>query len=149
MLARFRPYGPLLLILFAASCFDYAAAPREHLVAGRDVRITLTSEARTTLASKLGTQVKWVSGRLQTVDTSGVTIAIARTTLVDNTDASWNGELVAIPANDIAEVEQRKIATSKTVVLVALVTGVAVAVALAVGLSTSSAQNGSQSGGAK
>ena len=40
MLARFRPYGPLLLILFAA-CFDYAAAPRDQLVAGREVRITL------------------------------------------------------------------------------------------------------------
>jgi hypothetical protein len=148
MLARFRPYGPLLLILFAA-CFDYAAAPRDHLVAGREVRITLTTDARTTLASKIGTQVKSVSGRLQTVDTSGVTIAMGRTTLIDNTEAPWNGELISIPANDIAEVEQRKIAGGKTVVLVAIVTGVAVAVALAVGLSTSSSQNGSQSGQAK
>jgi hypothetical protein len=148
MLARFRPYGPLLLILFAA-CFDYAAAPRDQLVAGRDVRITLTTDARTTLASKVGAQVKSVSGRLKTVDTSGVTVAMSRTTLIDNTEGSWNGEVVAIPANDIAEVEQRKISGGKTVVLVALVTGVAVAVALAVGLSTSSSQNGSQSGQAK
>jgi hypothetical protein len=148
MLARFRPYGPLLLILFAA-CFDYAAEPRDHLIAGREVRITLTTEARTTLASKLGTLVKSVTGRLQTVDTSGVTIAMAGTTLTDNTDASWNGELIAIPANDIAVVEQRKIAAGKTAALVVIVTGVAVAVALAVGLSTSSSQNGSQSGQAK
>ena len=149
MLARLRPFGPLLLILFAASCFDYSAAPRDHLIAGRDVRITITPEARTTLASKLGTMVKSVTGKLQAVDSSGATVAMSRTTLIDNTEASWNGELVTIPTGDIAEVEQRKIAGGKTVVLVALVTGVAVAVALAVGLSTSSSQNGSMSGTAK
>src|SRR5579859_7984194 len=101
MLARLRPYGPLLLILFAA-CFDYAAAPRDHLIAGREVRITITPEARTTLANKVGTQVKSVTGQLRTVDTSGVTIAMSRSTLVDNTEAPWSGELIAIPANDIA-----------------------------------------------
>jgi len=149
MLTRFRPYGPLLLILFAASCFEYGNAPRDHLVVGREVRITLTPEARTTLASKVGTQVKSVAGRLQTVDTSGVTIAMSRTTLIDNTDAPWSGEVVSIPTNDIVTVEQRKMAGGKTVALVVLVTAVTVAVALAVGLSTSSSQSGSQNGGAK
>jgi hypothetical protein len=149
MLSRFRPYGPLLLILFAASCFEYGNTSRDQLMSGREVRITLTPEARTTLASKVGTQVRSVTGRLQAVDTSGVTILMSRTTLLDNTDAAWNGEVISIPANDIATVEQRKIAGGKTLIVVVLVTAVTVAVALAVGLSTSNSQGSSQSGGAK
>jgi hypothetical protein len=149
VLAAFRPFAPLLLILFAASCFDYADAPRDRLVVGREVRLTLTPDARTTLASKVGTQVRSITGRLRTVDSSSVTVAMMQTMLLDNSEASWNGEVVQIPTADIAEVEQKKVQAGKTIALVALVTGVTVAVALSVGLSTSSSQNGSASGNAK
>lgn len=149
MLARFRPYGPLLLVLFAASCFEYRGGPGEHVPAGRDVRVTLTPEARTTLASRVGAQVRSITGIVHSADTSAVLLAISRTTLVDGTEASWNGDTVTIPTRDIEDFEQRKISSSKTVVLVALIAGVATAVALSIGISTSSSQNGSQNGGAK
>jgi hypothetical protein len=149
MLAHFRPFAPLLLILFAASCFDYADAPRDRLAVGREVRITLTPDARTTLASKVGTQVRSITGRLRTVDSSTATVAMERTMLLDNSEASWNGETVQIPMADIAQVEQKKMQGGKTIALVAIVTGVTVAVALSVGLSTTSNQNGSVNGGAK
>lgn len=149
MLSRFRPYGPLLLILFAASCFEYRGGPGDHLSAGRDVRITLTPEARSTLASRVGAQVRSINGIVRGADTSDVLIAMSRTTLTDGTEAQWSGDTVTIPTRDIALLEPRQMATSKTVVLIALVAGVAAAVALSIGLSTSSSSGSGPSGGAK
>src|SRR5262249_43991838 len=102
LLARFRPFGALLLILFSASCFDYRDSPGTHLMPGRDVRITLTPQARTTLASQVGTMVKSVTGKLRSVDSTGVTLAMSRTVLVDGSEAEWNGEVVTIPNSAMA-----------------------------------------------
>jgi hypothetical protein len=144
LLARFRPYGSLLLILFAASCLDYRESQANHLMPGREVRITLTPDARTTLASQVGTQVKSVTGRIRSVDSTGVTLAMSRTMLIDGTEAEWNGEVVSVPSSAMAVVEQRKFAGGKTIALVALITGLSAAVALSIGLSTSSSGNGTQ-----
>jgi hypothetical protein len=148
MLARFRPYGPLLLVLSAGGCFDYGNVPRASLVAGREIRIAITPDARTTLANQIGTQVRTVTGRLRTVDTSVVTLSMMRTTLIDGTEAPWNGEIVTIPVSDIAVTEQRKISSGKTIGLVVIITAVTAAIALSVGLSTSSSTS-TQSSGAK
>jgi len=78
-----------------------------------------------------------------------VLLALSRTTLVDGTEASWNGDTVTIPTKDIALIEQRRVAKSKTVVLVAIVAGVTAAVALSVGLSTSNGGSSGPSGSAK
>jgi hypothetical protein len=149
VLARFRPYGALLLILFAASCFEYGGRPRTPVPLGRDVRITLTPEARTTLASRIGAQVRSVTGAVKSSDSSSVLLALSRTTLIDGTDASWNGDTVTIPAMDIALVEQRQIASGKTAVLIVVVAGVTAAVALSVGLSAATSSGTSSSGQAK
>jgi hypothetical protein len=137
------------LILFAASCFEYGGAPRTPLPLGRDVRVTLTPEARTTLASRIGAQVRSVTGAVKSSDTSSVLLALSRTTLIDGTEASWNGDTVTIPVRDIALVEQRQISGGKTAVLVALITGVTAAVALSVGLSAASSSGTNSSGQAK
>ena len=138
LLARFRPFGPLLLIFAAASCFEYGAVPRTNLAPGREVRITITPDARATLASQIGTQVRSVTGQLRTVDSSSVTLAMTGTTLLDGTDAPWSGEVVTIPVSDILVTEQRKISSGKTIALVVLVSSLTALVALSVGLSTSS-----------
>lgn len=150
VLAWCRPFAPLLLILFLARCFEYGDTEREHIIAGRDVRVTLTPDARTTLASKIGTQVRALAGKVQTADTSGLTIAMTRTTLMDGSEASWNNELVSIPSGDIASIQQRKMSGGKTAAMVALVAGVTAAVALSIGLASSnSGSNGPGNGLAK
>ncbi len=146
MLSRFRPHGPFLLVLFTASCFEYGNVPRARLVAGNEVRMTITPDARTTLANQIGTQVRMVAGRLRTVDTSTVTLSMMRTTLLDGTEAPWTGEIVTIPVSDIAVTEQRKISSGKTIALVAILTAVTAAIALSVGLSTSSSASTQPSG---
>lgn len=113
---------------------------------GRDVRITLTPEARTTLANQVGTQVRMVSGRLRTVDSTGVTLAMSRTVLTDASEAQWNGEVVTIPTVDMAVIEQKKLAPGKSIALAAIIAGVTAAVALSIGLSTSSGNGGGGTG---
>jgi hypothetical protein len=149
VLAWFRPFAPLLLILFLARCFEYGDAPRDRIAVGRDVRITLTPDARTTLASKIGTQVRSLNGRVQTADTSGLTIAMTRTTLLDASEASWNNEIVSIPSSDIASIEQRRISGGKTFAMVVLVAGITAVVAVSVGLAASSSGGNGQNGVAK
>jgi hypothetical protein len=149
VLARFRSFGPLLLMLFAASCFEYGGSPRDHIGVGHDVRVTLTPDARTTLASRVGAQVRAVNGIVRSADSSGMQLALSRTTLLDGTEASWNGDTVTIPAADIAGVEQRKMSAPKTALVIGIIAGVTAILALSIGLSSSSSQNGSQSGSAK
>lgn len=149
VLARFRPFAPALLILFSASCFEYGGGPVDHVPTGRDIRVTLTPEARTTLGSRIGAQVKSVNGIVRSADTSGVLIAMSRTTLVDGTEAPWNGDTITIPSKDIALIEQRKLSGSKTLVLAAIIAGLTAAVAVSIGVATSTSSSSTTSGNVK
>ena len=149
VLARLRPYAPALLVLFSASCFEYGAAPNNSTVTGRDVRITLTTDARTTLASRIGTQVRAIDGIARSSDSSRVLLSMNRTLLTDGSEAAWTGDTVSIPTSDIAVLERRKMAPGRTLALVAIIAGVTAAVALSIGLTSSSSQSGSATGGAK
>jgi hypothetical protein len=113
-------------------CFRYAAVPTTGIAAGSDVRVTLTPDGRTALASRLGTQVRSVTGHVTSVDSVGLTVSLTKTTLLDGTDAPWNHEEIEIPQPDIGEVEHRALSTPKTIGMVAILAGVSAAVALSV-----------------
>src|SRR5579862_3738427 len=81
-LGRFRPYAAALLVL-AIGCFTYNGVPRTEATPGRDVQVDLNVSGRAGLAKLIGPQVRTIAGRLDAVDTSGVTIAITKTTVVE------------------------------------------------------------------
>ncbi len=141
MLSRLRRLAPGLLILWAAGCFDYRDMATSDVPAGRDVRITLTSEGREKLANRIGTSVRSVTGRVRGVDSSAVTVALSRTTLTDGTDAPWAGEQVTIPTSYIESTEQRTLSAPKTVGALLIIAGVSAAAALAIGHAASTNAN--------
>ena len=149
MLSRLRPLAPGLLLLWAAGCFDYSDITTSDVTAGRDVRITLTSEGRQKLASRIGTSVRMISGRMTSVDSSTVTLALSRTTLMDGTDAPWAGEHVPIPISYIETTEQRKLSAPKTIGALAIIAGASVAAAFAIGHGSSSNASSVPGSGAK
>ena len=133
MLSRFRRHAPVLLVLSTVSCFDYSQVEPANIQPGHDVQIAISPEGRRALASQVGTNVRTVSGRLLSIDTSGVQLALARTTLTDGSGAQWSGEQVTIPTQYIDGTQERTLSKPKTVGALAILAGVGTAVALALG----------------
>lgn len=116
------------------SCMRYNETPSgTAILPGRDVRISLNSQGTAELASRLGPSVRTLYGKLRSADSTGVTLALARTTLIDGTDAPWSGETVTIPTSDINETQERKVDAAKTTGLLVLVSGGIVGLTLALG----------------
>lgn len=151
MLRYFRPFAPALLGVAAMSCMRYSEMPTGNaLLPGRDVRISLNSQGSTELASRLGPSVRTLYGKLRSSDSTSVTLALARTTLADGTDAPWSGEVVTIPTSDITVTEERKVDAAKTTGLLVLVSGGIIGLTLALGHGGSSTgANSVQGSGAK
>jgi hypothetical protein len=133
MLAQFRRHASVLLALFTFGCFDYTDVTRTNVAPGHEVQITISPEGRRALANQVGTNVRSMLGRLNGGDSASVTVALARTNLVDGTTAEWNGEQVVVPTRYIDDVQERTLSKGKTVGIIALVTGASLAVALALG----------------
>jgi hypothetical protein len=142
-LSRFRPFGTVLLMLAAAGCFTYNDLPQTAASPGRDVRVDLNPTGRTALANQLGPEVRSVTGRLDSADSLGLTVAIAKTTMMDGDENGWHGEHVVIPYSDVAQTGERTLSKGKTVALVALLSGAMSGLALLVGRATASAGTGS------
>lgn len=140
-LSRFRPYAAALLLL-SVGCFTYNGVPRGEATPGRDVEIDLNPSGRAALAKLIGPQVRTVAGRLDAVDTSGVTIAIAKTTVVEGDDNSWHGEKVQIPYPFIDQVGERTLSKGKTIALIALVAGAVSGLVILLGRATSTTVEG-------
>lgn len=114
-------------------CYTYNDVPQTGATPGREVQVDLNENGRTALATRIGAQVRSVTGRLDAADTSGLTIAISKTTVMNGDDNGWHGEPVVIPYRDIAETRERTLSNGKTVALVALVMGAASGLVLLVG----------------
>jgi len=141
-LSRFRPFGPVLLAMTAAGCFTYHDVPRTGASPGREIRVDLNSTGRTALASQVGPEVRSVTGRLDASDTSGLTVAIFKTNVMNGEDNAWHGEQVVIPYPYIAETGERTLSKGKTVAFVALLSGAMSGLALLVGRATASSGAG-------
>jgi hypothetical protein len=142
MLARFRRFAPVLLALFTWSCYQYNDPPSQAAMPmGKDVRVVLTPLGRSALARQLGPQVRIVSGKLTSADTSGMTVSARQITLLDGTEAPWSGEPVVMPAAYVERASVKSVSTSRTVLLIALVTAAAVAISVAIGHGSSSGDN--------
>ena len=145
-LSQFRPFGPVLLIVTAMGCFTYNTVPRTEAAPGREVQVDLNETGRTALANQIGPQVRSVTGRLDTADSAGFTVAITKTTVMNGDDNGWHGEPVVIPYQYIAETGERTLSKPKTVALVALLTGAVSGLGLLVGRATASASSGALPG---
>ena len=142
-LSRLRPFGPVLLVLAAMGCFTYNNVPHTDALPGREIQVDLNVSGRTELAKQIGPEVRSVIGRLDAADTSGLTVAISKTTVMNGDDNGWHGEPVVIPYRYIAQTEERTLSKGKTVALLALLTGAASGLGLLVGHAAGASSGGS------
>lgn len=125
-------------MLSTLSCFEYSNVEPRTVPAGRELQITVTPEGRQALGGQVGTNVRTIIGRVVSADTSGVRLALERTTLTDGSTAQWSGEQVNIPSPYISDTQERTLSKGKTAAAVAVLAGVSAAVALALGRTGSS-----------
>jgi len=142
-LSRFRPFGPALLFLAAIGCFTYNNVPHTEALPGREVQVDLNATGRTELANQIGPEVRSVTGRLDATDSSGLTVAVSKTTVMNGDDNGWHGEPVVIPYRYIAQTGERTLSKAKTVALLALLTGAASGLGLLVGHAAGASSGGS------
>jgi len=142
-LSRFRPFGPALLAMAAMGCFTYNNVPHTEALPGREVQVDLNVMGRTELADRIGPEVRSVTGRLAATDSSGLTVAISKTTVMNGDDNGWHGEPVVIPNRYIAQTGERTLSRGKTVVLMALLVGAASGLGLLVGHAAGASSAGS------
>lgn len=145
-LSRFRPFGPVLLAGAAMGCFSYNNVPRTEALPGREVHVDLNEVGRTALTNQIGPQVRSVTGRLDATDSSGLTVAISKTTVLNGDDNGWHGEHVLIPYQYIAETGERTLSKPKTVVLLALAAGAMSGLVALVGRAVGPSSTGSAPG---
>jgi hypothetical protein len=144
----FRLLGPVLLAVAAMGCFTYNEVPRTEALPGREIQVDLNEIGRTALVNQIGPQVRSVTGRLDASDTSGLTVAISKTSVMNGDDNGWHGEPMTIPYRYIAQIEERTLSKGKTVALVALAAGVLSGLTLVVGRASSPATTGAVGPGA-
>lgn len=118
----------VIAIVSSAACYaqvpitDASAAP-----AGEPVHAVLTPYGSVEMVSKLGPNVHEVDGRLVSLDTSTVTIALATTVGLDGSQQNWSGDRIEFPRTVLDQLTTSRFSAKRTVWLgVVTVAGVAV-----------------------
>lgn len=151
---RARATATACVLLLAAAvlpgCYRYAALPSSVAPAsGADVRLHLTPEGSSRVASTLGPQTTVVVGRAEGRTADGgsagagdaVSVLVSSTTKAYGGTVRWVGERVTIPVGAIARSEHRVLDRRRT-----LLAGGGVALAAAAGYALLRATGGGGAG---
>jgi hypothetical protein len=146
-----RVFGAALATWFAVTssgCFTYATVDPGAVTPGRDVRMELTDAGTAALAPLIGPGMVTVDGRVTSVDSGEVQLAVTQTTDRRSIEHLWRGEPVTVPRPLVSHVSQRKFSASRTALLSAGIAAAVVAAAAgAHAASSSSSPGGSGHGG--
>jgi hypothetical protein len=95
---------------------------------GRDVRVELTSAGAVRLGGSIGARARYLLGRAEGAGPEGLRLAVSTLVRDDGNEEWLNGTPVAIPAQEIARVESRRIDRPRTAAAaLALIAGTVVA----------------------
>ena len=117
--------GPILL---CAACQSYNPVAVSTLAPATDVRVTFTDDGRTEVTRLVGPRVSAVEGRILSMDTNAVRMAIRTLRHPDGSFDLSHDEVVMIPRHAIGEAEVRRISVGRSVLLAgAIVAGSSIA----------------------
>jgi|KBSMisStaDraftv2_1062788.scaffolds.fasta_scaffold1327629_1 hypothetical protein len=128
------------VLLVCCACQHYidmgAAAP----VPAGDARLTLSDHGSSVQYGAIGSGVRQVEGKIQSVDDSTIAIAVTGVARQMGFNETWPGATVKIARSDVTRVESRKLSMPRTLVTIGgfIAGGLAVTSAINGGESTSS-----------
>ena len=115
------------LLVAASACTVYRPATTEAVPAGARVRVALTPEGGTALASRLGGAVTGVEGAWLGERGDSIDLRVSRLLTAPGVSVEWSGPPVAIARGAVQSVERVRASPARTALLAAGVAGAAVA----------------------
>jgi hypothetical protein len=110
------------------ACQSYTAATVATVNPGNDIRIALTDQGTTTLATALGPHAVGLDGTVVTRDSTGIRLTVQQVRREDGTSMLLHGEPLRIPADAVATLEIKHLDVIRSVLLAgAVATGAALA----------------------
>jgi hypothetical protein len=120
-----------VLISLCVACQTYSAVPFAGVRPGNDVRLTVTNEGSLSVAPTVGRNVAWVEGRVQSVDTSGITLRVESVSRGEDIDEKVDSSTVRLASSGISVAELRSFDKPKSFLVAGLITAGAIAAASA------------------
>lgn len=113
-----------------SGCYTYVPAEPEAVPAGREVRISLSREARTALPEEILAGGPFLRGRLVGRDDDSLMLYIPVVVRQEGTLAAAIGQNVRVPASEVVELQRRELDGFRTGLVVAGVVGAATGIVL-------------------
>ena len=130
----------LAVLLICCGCQHYIDLGSGAPVPGGDARLTLSDHGASVAYGAIGSGVRQMEGRIQSVDDTAIAIAVTSVTRQLGFDETWPGATVSIPRRDVTRIEAKQLSVSRTLATVGgfIVGSLAVSSAITGGEGTSS-----------
>lgn len=107
----------LLGVVSLQGCYNYLPLGRSHLVPSTYLALTLTDAGSEELAPYIGPDVLVVRGRFLSDTERGLAVSVAAVETRRGQILEWKGETITVPGEFVRNLEERRVARSKTVLL--------------------------------
>jgi hypothetical protein len=107
----------LMVLCFTAGCYSYFPLTTATPDPGTAVTVRLTDAGARELERTLGTDVFLINGRYVSADERGFALSVASVETRGGDRHAWSGEAVTVPMADIASVDVRRLAKTRTILL--------------------------------
>jgi hypothetical protein len=137
-----------LLATLVAGCHRYEPVTAATVARGSNVAVSLTDYGTANLGRLLGMGVGTIEGSLLAASDSAYTLSVQLVRQRNGVETFWQGEHVAIPRVDVAEIRQRRLSRGKSALATVAVIAAAVgAVEAFIGTGSGSPPPGGPGGG--
>jgi len=104
----------LAALLICCGCQHYIDLGAGAPVPGGDARLTLSDHGTAVSYGAIGSGVRQMEGKIQSVDDTAIAIAVTSVIRQLGYDETWPGATVSVPRRDVTRIESRQLSMSRT-----------------------------------
>jgi hypothetical protein len=106
--------GRIAALLLCCGCKHYIDVGSTAPAPAGDARLTLSDRGSSVTYGAIGSGVRQVEGKIQSVDDSTIAIAVTSVVRQMGFNETWPGATVTIPRRDVTRIESRKLSMPRT-----------------------------------
>jgi hypothetical protein len=114
-MVKITPFAALLL---CCGCQHYIDIGNTSPAPAGDVRVTLSDRGGSVSYGAIGSGVRQLEGKIESVGDSTIAIAVTSVVRQMGFDETWPGATVSIPRRDITRIESRRLSMPRTLVTI-------------------------------
>jgi hypothetical protein len=104
-------------VLWTSGCYSYAVKPVSEVSQDATVTADINDVGRVALGDRAGPEVMQVEGKVVQRSDSSVRLLVSQVTYLNGVTEAWQGQELALRAQDIKSVTQRTFSRSRTALL--------------------------------